>query len=221
MDKNMPWSGGETPYTVNYIRRSKNTVSRVQSSPVELKDPHQKFSQITLNTPARLDPYQSQFVPVPVPEQPETTLLVYPQSQFSQSNHPFLVNVTSEQSIYVTLANPTKMQKVFKRGTIVASYEEVKMPLPDRVNANQCIHNNLVPQDDQTSETGTRVQCLHELIKQQSWGHLTSSERAELETLILDRNPLFILSEKELGLIKGPPEQIRVSDPQPCRGPRY
>ncbi len=43
----------------------------------------------------------------------------------------------------------------------------------------------------------------------------------ELETLILDNNPLFILSEKELGIISGPPEHIRISDPQPCRGPRY
>ncbi len=60
-----------------------------------------------------------------------------------------------------------------------------------------------------------------ELIKQQSWGHLTPSERAELDTLILENDPLFILSEKELGLISGPPEHIRVSDPQPCQGPRY
>ncbi len=48
-----------------------------------------------------------------------------------------------------------------------------------------------------------------------------TSERAELKALILDNDPLFILSEKELGLIRGPPEHIRVSDPQPCRGPRY
>ncbi len=29
------------------------------------------------------------------------------------------------------------------------------------------------------------------------------------------------MSESELGLISGPPEHIKVSDPQPCRGPRY
>ncbi len=103
----------------------------------------------------------------------------------------------------------------------MASYEEVKVPPPSSVNATQRIHNDLLPQNDKTTEKGTRAQCLRELIKQQSWGHLTSSERAELETLILDNDLLFILSEKELGLISGPPEHIRVSNPQPCRGPRY
>ncbi len=64
-------------------------------------------------------------------------------------------------------------------------------------------------QNDSTSEKATRVQRLRELIKQQSWGHLTPSERAELEALILENYPLFILSEKELGLISGPLEQAK------------
>ncbi len=87
---------GDTPYTVNHIRRSKNTVMRVQSSPVELKNPHQKFSQISMEAPAQLDPYHTQFVPVSVPEPHESTLLVYPQPRFSHSSHPFIVNVTKE-----------------------------------------------------------------------------------------------------------------------------
>ncbi len=97
----------------------------------------------------------------------------------------------------------------------------MKVSPPISVNATRRIHNDLLPQNDKTSEKGTRTSCLRELIKQQSWGHLTPSERAELETLILENDPLLILSEKELGLISGPPEHIRVSDPQPCRGPRY
>ncbi len=213
---------GDTPYVVYHIHRRKNTVSRVQSCPVELESPHQKFSQISLKASIQLDPYQTQFVPVVVPETPESTLLVYPQPRFCHSSHPFIVNVTSEQSIYVPLVNPTKNHMTFKRGTIGASYEEVKVPPSSSVNATRrCIHNDLLPQNYSTSEKGTRVQRLRELIKQQSWGHLTSSERAELETLILDNDPLFILSEKELGLISGPLEHIRVSDPHPCRGPRY
>ncbi len=107
------------------------------------------------------------------------------------------------------------------KGTTVASYEEVKVPPPISVNATRRIHNDLLPQNDKTSKKGTRTQCLREVIKQQSWGHLTPNKRAELETLILENDPLFILSEKELSLISGPPEHIRVSDPQPCRGPRY
>ncbi len=163
-----------------------------------------------------MDAHHTQFVPVPVPELPESTLLVYPQPRFSQSSHPFIVNVTNERSIYVPLANPMRKQRTLKKGTIVASYEEVKVPPPVSVNATRRIHNDLLPQNDKTPEKETRTQCLHELIKQQSWGHLTPRERAELETLILENDPLFILRKKELGLISGPPEHIRVSDPQPC-----
>ncbi len=32
---------------------------------------------------------------------------------------------------------------------------------------------------------------------------------------------LFILNEKELGLINGPPAHIKVEDPRPSRGPTY
>ncbi len=106
---------GDTPYTVNHIRRSKNTVSRVQSRPVELKRPHQKFSQISLKAPAQLDPYHTQFVPVPVPELPESTLLVYPQPRFSKSSHSFIINVTNERSICVPLVNPTRKQRTLKK----------------------------------------------------------------------------------------------------------
>ncbi len=149
-------------------------------------------------------------------------MLVYPQPRFSHSSHPFIVNVTSEQSIYVPLANTTKKQRTLKKGTIVASYEEVKVPPSSNVNATRrCIHNDLLPQNESTSEKGTRVKRLRELIKQQSWGHLTPSQGTELEAIILENDPLFTLSEKELGLSSVPPEHIRVSDPQPCRGPRY
>ncbi len=188
---------------------------------MELKSPNQIFSQISLKAPAQLDPYHTQFLPVSVPELPEATLLVYPQLRFSQNSHPFIVNVTNGRSICVLLANPTRKQKTIKKDTIVASYEEVKVPPPISLNATQRINNDLLPQNYQTSEKGTRTQCLRELIKQQSWGHLTPSERAKLETLILENDPLFILSEKELSLISGHPEHIRVSDPQPCRGLRY
>ncbi len=127
------------------------------------------LSQISLKASAQLDPYQAQFVPVIVPEPPETTLLVYPQSRFCHISHPFTVNFTNERSIYVPLVNPTRKQKTLKRGTIVASYEEVKVPPPSSVNATRRrIHNDLLPQNYQTSEKGTRTRCLRDLIKQQS-----------------------------------------------------
>ncbi len=127
------WGG--TPYIVYHIRRWKKTVSRVQSCPVELDKPHQKFIQVSLKAPVQLDPYQTKFVPVTVPEMPGSTLLMYPQPRFCHHGHPFIVNVTSEQSIYVPLVNSTRKQKTFRKGTIVASYEEVQVPPPDNVNA--------------------------------------------------------------------------------------
>ncbi len=162
---------GDTPYVVYHIRRRKNTVSRVKSCPVELNKPHQKFNQVSLKAPVQLDPYQALFIPVVVPETSESTLLVYPQPRFCHNSHPFIVNVTSEQSIYVPLDNSTKKQKTFRKGTIVVLYEEVKIPPSNSVNATRrCIHNDLLPQNDTTSEKGTRVQRLSKLIKEQSWG---------------------------------------------------
>ncbi len=98
----------------------------------------------------------------------------------------------------------------------------MQVPQTDNINATRRgNHNDLLPQNDTTSKKGTRVQRLDKLIKQQNFGHLSSSERTELEALILENDPLFILSESELGIISGPPEHIKVSDRQPCRGPRY
>ncbi len=54
------WGG--TPCIVYHIRHRKNTVSRVQSCPVELDKPHQKFTQVSLKAPVQLDPYQTKFV---------------------------------------------------------------------------------------------------------------------------------------------------------------
>ncbi len=62
---------------------------------------------------------------------------------------------------------------------------------------------------------------MEELSKWQNWQHLTRSEQAELKQLILENYPLFILDQKELGLVSGPPAHIKVSDSQSSRVPRY
>ncbi len=179
-----------------------------------------------MKAPAQLDPYLTQFLPVSVPELPESTLLVYLQLRFSQK-WPSIHCKCHQRTVHLRSAGQShgKTENIKKRYYCslnnAASYEEVKVPPPISVNATQRIHNDLLPQNDQTSGKGTRTQCLRELIKQQSWGHLTPSKSAELEMLILENDPLFILNENELGLISGPPEHIRVSDPQPCRGSRY
>ena len=78
-----------------------------------------------------------------------------------------------------------------------------------------------MPQNDHVTGQGTRTQRLAELIKKQKWPHLTPTERSELRQLILQHDPLFILDDKELGLIKGPPAHIKVDDPRPSRGRMY
>ncbi len=107
------------------------------------------------------------------------------------------------------------------KGTIVDYYEKVEVPFPPRVNAIHQFHNDQLPHNDCVHQNGTRVQRLEKLIKGKNWQNLTKSEQVELEQLILENDPLFILDEKELGLISGPPAHIKVSDPQPSRGPRY
>ncbi len=83
---------------------------------------------------------------------------MYPQPRVCYHGHPFIVNVTSEQSIDVPLVNSTRKQKTFRKGTIVASYEEVQVPQPDSINTTRRrIHNDLLPQNDTTSKKGTRV----------------------------------------------------------------
>ncbi len=76
------------------------------------------------------------------------------------------------------------------------------------------------PYNDQVKHPGTRFQNLRELFKLQNWQHLTVQERDKLRQLIL-HDPLFILNDKELGLIKGPPAHIKIENPHPSRGPVY
>ncbi len=59
------------------------------------------------------------------------------------------------------------------------------------------------------------------LIKKQNWQHLSQDEKSELNELFFQHDSLFILDEKELGTIRGPPAHIRVEDPNPCRGRMY
>ncbi len=92
--------------------------------------------------------------------------------------------------------NTKKTQKTFKKGTIIASYKEMDVSPPSEVRATRRIHNDLLPQSDQTVQKSTRVQRLRELIKTQNWEHLTPTERMELEALILEHDPLFILNDQ-------------------------
>ncbi len=69
---------GNASYAVGHIRRQKG--KRIHSIPPPLTH-HQSgdiTKRINLTKPIHVEPYQSQFVPVQVKENPNTTLLVHP-----------------------------------------------------------------------------------------------------------------------------------------------
>ncbi len=111
--------------------------------------------------------------------------------------------------------------KIFKPGTILGSIEKAESIPSPQVHATTQIHNDLLPHNDQVKHSGTRSQKLREPIKLQNWQHLTAQERDNLRQPILQHDPLFILDDKELGLIKGPSAHIKVENPHPSRGPMY
>ncbi len=126
--------------------------------------------------------------------------------------------MTSENHIYIPLTNSSKSDKNFKAGTILGSIEKAELIPSPQVHATNQIHNDLLPHNDKVKHSGTRSQRLGELIKSQNWEHLTTQERAHLRQLILHHDLLFILDDKKLGLIKGPPTHIRIEDPHPSHG---
>ncbi len=131
------------------------------------------------------------------------------------------MQVTSEKHIYLPLTNGSKSDKKFKPGTILGSIEKVESIPPPQTHATTQIHNDLLPYNDQVKHSGTRSQKLRELIKSQNWQHLTLPEQDSFRKVILQYDPLFILEDKELGLIKGPPAHIKIEDPRLSRGPMY
>lgn len=218
---------GDAPYTINHVRRQKGRVERVQAIPHPL-DQVDTTRNINLTKEIRIEPYQSQFIPIHVKENPGKILLVHPQPRMNPTSLPFLTKVGENNVIHLPFMNDTKGTKVLKPGTLLGSFECLNF---GTVNAIQPqleqplleIHNDLIPKNDQvrTPEDSSRPERLAELIKQQKWDHLSKVQEAELEATILENHELFVVDKKELGLMKGPPANIKVADPQPSRGPRF
>ncbi len=148
--------------------------------------------------PIHVEPYQSQFVPVQVKENPNTTLLVHPQPSISHNSLPFITKVKVNHAIYLPFVNNTKAVKEFKTGTIVGLYEHLDELNPinkeaEVIRNTREIQNDLLPTTDQVNTQGSRSERLAEIIKQQKWNHLTREQRKELNSAILDHNELFIL----------------------------
>ncbi len=130
-------------------------------------------------------------------------LLIYPQSRFSHNSNPFLVKVTPEQSLCLPIINHMKKERIFRRESILTSYDWVDAPSPNQVHETHQIHNDL-PQNNRVKQKGSQAKRLNELIKRQNWSHLEWADQAELRQIIIDNHPLVILDEEELGLMSSP-----------------
>ncbi len=120
----------------------------------------------------------------------------YPLLQLSEQKHRVPSQRHRREDCLHSHSKSHKKPRTFERGTFVAPYEVVKVPFPSTIATIYRIHNDLLPQTDQITQKGTRVQRLQELIKTQNWEHLVLKERTKLESLFLENDPLFILSEK-------------------------
>ena len=120
-----------------------------------------------------MEPYQSQFMPLRVQENPGTTLLIHPQPKISHNSLPFLVKVNAQNPIYFPCVNNTKAVKEFKTGTLVGSYEPFDAEPEDLRNDTDVIRitheiqNDLPPTTDQANIQGSRSERLTEIIKRQ------------------------------------------------------
>ncbi len=107
-----------------------------------------------------MEPYQSQFIPLQVKEDPGTTLLIHPQPKVSHNTLPFLIKVNVQNTIYLPCVNSTKAVKEFKPGTLVGSYElfesdlEHLSPETDVILNTREIQNDLLPTTDQANIQG-------------------------------------------------------------------
>ncbi len=186
------------------------------------------MKDIRLTKSIRIEPYQTQFLSIPVPQKPGETLLLHFQPKIYPGGLPFFTKVDESSNIYLPFMSNTKGVKEVKQGTLLGRFESLNF---QTVNAIQTsserplleIHNDLLPKNNQMppKENSSRTEHLIELIRQQQWNHLTREQKAELKSAILDNHELFILDKSELGLMKGPPAKINVTNPQPCRGLRY
>ncbi len=69
---------GNASYVISHIRRQRGKVERVRGTPLTLNQSDQ-VKDIRLTKSIRMEPYETQFLPIPVPKNPGETLLVQAQ----------------------------------------------------------------------------------------------------------------------------------------------
>ncbi len=95
-------------------------------------------------------------------------------------------------------------------------------PLQDKASCRLTqVINDMIPQSNGRVEGNTRQEKLQTLLDQTNWEHLEVNEKRQLFRVIKKHHPLFILEEKDLGLMKTTPAHIQVAEPTPCRSVIY
>ena len=91
----------------------------------------------------------------------------------------------------------------------------------NQVEDNTGIHNEMLPHLDTVEGDMTRVERLQKLVAQLDLKHLGKKDRDSLEGTLLKHVDLFILGEREMGLINLPDNHITMLDTEPVRMPLY
>ncbi len=94
------WNGNKNiivwknaPCVISHIKRQISKVERVRATPLAL-DQKDQLKNIRFTKFLRIEPYQTQFLPIPVPKKPGETLLVHSQPKINPNNLPFLTKTT-------------------------------------------------------------------------------------------------------------------------------
>ncbi len=109
---------GNTSNIIIHIRRQRGKVGRVRATPLTQNQSDQ-VKDIRLTKSTRVEPYQTQFLPIPIPKNPGETLLVQAQPKISPDSLPFLTKVDDSNNIYLPFINNTKDVKEVKQGTLL------------------------------------------------------------------------------------------------------
>ncbi len=91
---------GNAPYVISHIKRQRSKVERVRATPLAL-DQRDQLKDIRLSKFVRIEPYQTQFLPISVPKKPRETLLVHSQPKINPDSLPFLTKVDESNNIYL------------------------------------------------------------------------------------------------------------------------
>ncbi len=126
----------------------KGKEERVRATPLTLNQSDQ-VKDIRLTKSIRMEPYQTQFLPILVSKNPGEILLVQGQPKMSPNSLPFLTKVDDRNNIYLPFINNTKGVKEIKQetllGTLKVNFETVNAIHTPSERPSLEIHNDLLP----------------------------------------------------------------------------